>query len=106
VRSDSLSHAAAGAVESAAHRAVLEKQLHRLAPLVGSGFGREAWDVARICQERGDPRAASRFFMLAARDHGLGRSSRARALGRAALAAAGALRHKRNSVRNPRPRSS
>jgi glycosyltransferase involved in cell wall biosynthesis len=106
VRDDSLSHAAAGTVESAAHRAVLEKQLHRLAPLVGSGFGREAWEVARICQERGDLRAASRFFMLAARDQAFRRSSRARSLGRAALSAAGAVRHKQYSVRNERPVSS
>lgn len=69
-----------------AHRDVLEKHLPWLAPLAGSGFAYAAWELALRCADRGDARAASRFFLLAAHDSDLSPIARARALRRAALA--------------------
>jgi glycosyltransferase involved in cell wall biosynthesis len=89
LRSDSLS--ANGAAQARAHRSVLRKQLHQIAPLIGTGFGPSAWEVARECVRQEDRRAASRFFLLAARDPGLSAWSRARGLARAALASTGDL---------------
>jgi glycosyltransferase involved in cell wall biosynthesis len=86
LRSNSLS--ADQPAQRAAHRAVLEKQLHEVARIIGSGFGPDAWDVALRCDRRGDGRQASRLFLLAARDHDLPPMSRARAIARAAIAAA------------------
>jgi hypothetical protein len=84
IRSDSLT--ANQMAQRAAHRSVLEKQLPGLSPLLGRGFGASAWQVAQQCGRRDDARAAARFFLLAARDHDLPRSSRARAIARAAVA--------------------
>jgi glycosyltransferase involved in cell wall biosynthesis len=100
-RSESLS--ADAAAQSAAHIDVLEKQLHQLAPLVGKGFGSPAWDVALQCTGRGDARAASRFFLLAARDPDLPMASRGRALRRAAITSILGLRGGRRRIAERRP---